>query len=65
MKSLRWLTEAQTVRRLEAETITAEEAEHLSLTLLRPWEAAVSVRNCLGVTPDTLNLDLGPFGRLL
>ncbi len=62
---LRRLMEAQALRRLEAETITPEEAERLGLTLLRSREAIVSLCTRLGVAPDTLNLDLGPLGRLL
>jgi hypothetical protein len=62
---LRRLMEAQAVRRLEAGTITAEEAECLGLTLLRAREAVLSLCTRLGVAPDTLNLDLGPLGRLL
>jgi hypothetical protein len=62
---LRRLMEAQAVRRLEAETITSEEAERLGLTLLRAKEAVLSLCKKLGIAPDSLNLDLGPLGRLL
>jgi hypothetical protein len=62
---LRRLMEAQAVRRMEAETITAEEAERLGLTLLRSREAVVSLCQRLGVAPESLNLDLGPLGRLM
>ena len=62
---LRRLMEAQAVRRLEAATITAEEAERLGLTLLRSRDAVLSLCARLGVAPDSLNLDLGPLGRLM
>lgn len=62
---LRRLMEAQAVRRMEAETITPEEAERLGLTLLRSRDAVVSLCEKLGVPPDSLNLDLGPLGRLM
>ena len=62
---LRRLMEAQAVRRLEANTITSDEAERLGLTLLRAKEAILSLCARLGVAPETLNLDLGPLGRLL
>jgi hypothetical protein len=62
---LRRLMETQALRRLEADTITPEEAERLGLTLLRSREAIVSLCTRLGVAPDSLNLDLGPLGRLL
>ncbi len=62
---LRRLMEAQAVRRMEAETITPEEAERLGLTLLRSRDAVVSLCEKLGVAPDSLNQDLGPLGRLM
>ncbi len=62
---LRRLMEAQAVRRLEANTITPDEAERLGLTLMRAREAVVSLCARLGVVPESLNLDLGPLGRLL
>ena len=62
---LRRLMEAQAVRRLEAETITADEAERLGLTLMQAQAAVLSLCERLGVAPSSLNLDLGPLGRLL
>ena len=62
---VRRLMEAQAVRRLEADTITAEEAERLGLTLMRSKQAVQSLCARLGVAPDSLNLDLGPLGRLM
>lgn len=62
---LRRLMEAQAVRRLEAETITPDEAERLGLTLMRSKEAVQSICTRLGVSPDSLNLNLGPLGQLL
>ena len=62
---LRRLMEAQAVRRLEAETITEDEAERLGLTLMRAREAVLSLCTKLDVAPESLNLDLGPLGRLM
>jgi hypothetical protein len=62
---IRRLMEAQAVRRLEAGTITDEQAEALGLTLLRAREAVLALCERLGVAPDSLNLDLGPLGRLM
>jgi hypothetical protein len=62
---LRRLMEAQAVRRLDAGTITAEEAERLGLTLKHASAAVHSLCTRLGVAPDSLNLDLGPLGKLL
>jgi hypothetical protein len=62
---LRRLMEAQAVRRLEAGTITAAEAERLGLTLLQARDAVLALCARLDVAPDSLNLDLGPLGRLM
>lgn len=62
---LRRLMEAQAVRRVEAGSLSDEEAERLGLGLLRARGAVESLCERLGVAPDSLNLDLGPLGRLL
>lgn len=62
---LRRLLEAQALRRLEAGTITDEEGERLGETLLQARGAVVSLCKRLGTSPDSLNIDLGPLGRLL
>jgi hypothetical protein len=62
---LRRLMEAQAVRRMEAGTITADQAEALGVTLLRAREAVVALCGQLRLDPASLNLDLGPLGRLL
>ena len=62
---LRRLMETQAIRRMEADTITADEAERVGLTLLRSKQAVLSLCGRLGVAPESLNLDLGPLGRLL
>ncbi len=62
---LRRLMEAQAVRRLAAQGVSEEEAERLGLTLMRAREAVLGLCARLGVAPDSLNLDLGPLGRLL
>jgi predicted RecB family endonuclease len=62
---LRRLMEAQALRRLEAGTVTADEAERLGLALLELRAAVEGICGRLGVAPDELNLDLGPLGKLL
>ncbi len=62
---LRRLLEMQAVRRVEAGTITDDQAEQLGSTLLRAQDAVLDMCARLGVEPDTLNLDLGPLGRLM
>jgi hypothetical protein len=62
---LRRLMEAQAARRMEAGSITDDEAERLGLTLMQARQSVVSLCNRLGCPPESLNLDLGPLGRLL
>jgi hypothetical protein len=57
--------ETQAVRRMEAGTITDSQAEAVGGTLLRAQDAVLDMCARLGVAPDSLNLDLGPLGRLM
>ena len=60
---VRRLMEGQALRRLEAGTVTAEEAERLGLGLMQLRGAVETL--WLEIRPEELNLDLGPLGRLL
>ncbi|WP_439551165.1 gas vesicle protein K [Falsiroseomonas sp.] len=62
---VRRLMEGQALRRLEAGTVTAEEAERLGLGLMQLRGAVETLCGRLGIRPQDLNLDLGPLGRLL
>ena len=62
---LRRLMEGQAVRRMEAGTITEAQAESLGATLMAARNAVLSLCSRLDVAPDSLNLDLGPLGRLM
>ena len=62
---LRKLMEKQAIRRMEAETLTAEEVENLGLALMRLEETLHDIAGRFGLAPDELNLDLGPLGRLI
>jgi hypothetical protein len=62
---LRRLMEAQALRRMEAGSVTAEEAERLGLALRDLADAVRGICGRLGLAPEELNLDLGPLGRLL
>jgi hypothetical protein len=62
---VRRLLEAQAIRRVEAGTLSADDAERLGLTLMQARAAVVSICERLDVPPSSLNLDLGPLGRLM
>lgn len=61
---LRRLLERQAIRRMEAETLSAEEIEQLGLALMRLEETVNDMASQFGLRPEDLNLDLGPLGRL-
>jgi hypothetical protein len=62
---LRRLMESQAVRRLEAGTIDAAQAEALGTTLLAARDAVLLLCARMEIAPESLNLDLGPLGRLM
>jgi len=62
---LRKVMERQAIRRLEQETLTAEEVEAVGLALMRLEETIRTMAGQFGLVPEDLNLDLGPLGRLI
>jgi hypothetical protein len=62
---LRQLMEKQAVRRVEAGGLSDEDVERLGTTLMLLEEKMEELRDHFGLTPEDLNLDLGPLGRLL
>jgi hypothetical protein len=62
---LRQLMERQAVRRIEQGDLSDEQIEKLGLTLLALEERMDELRDHFGLTPDDLNIDLGPLGPLL
>ena len=61
---LRQLFEKQTIRRMEQGTLTPEETEKLGVALMKLEETVRDLAARFGLTPEELNLDLGPLGRL-
>jgi hypothetical protein len=61
---LRQLFEKQAIRRMEQGTLTPAETEKLGVALMRLEETVRDLAHRFGLTPEELNLDLGPLGRL-
>jgi hypothetical protein len=61
---LRQLFEKQAIRRMEQGTLTPEETEKLGVALMKLEETVRDLADRFGLTPEELNLDLGPLGRL-
>jgi len=64
MEFLRKLFEKQAIRRMEAGSLTPDETEALGLALMRLEETITSLATQFELSPEDLNLDLGPLGRL-
>jgi hypothetical protein len=62
---LRKLMEKQAIRRMEAGTLTEEEIENVGVALMRLEETLHDIAARFGLSPDELNLDLGPLGKLI
>lgn len=62
---LRRLMEAQALRRFDRGVLSAAEAEALGAALAGSEEAVLAICRRMDIAPDSLNLDLGPLGRLI
>ena len=62
---LRKLMERQAIRRMEAGTLEPRQIEDMGLALMRLEETVVDLAARFGLTPEELNLDLGPLGKLM
>lgn len=62
---VRQLLERQAIRRMDAGTLTAEQTESIGLALMRLEETVRDLGAQFGLSPEDLNLDLGPVGKLL
>ena len=62
---LRQLMERQALRRVEDGTLTDEQVEKIGWTLMSLENRMDELREHFGLTPEDLNLDLGPLGPLL
>jgi gas vesicle protein GvpK len=62
---LRRLMERQAIRRMEQKTLTRKEVEAVGVALMRLEETVRDIGKRFGLTPEDLNLDLGPLGKLM
>jgi hypothetical protein len=61
---LRKLFERQTLRRMDAGTLSPAQIEALGLALMQLEGTIAELARRFGLDPGELNLDLGPLGRL-
>jgi len=62
---LRKLMERQAIRRMEQKTLTRKEVEAVGTALMLLEDTIRDIGAKFGLTPEDLNLDLGPLGRLM
>ena len=62
---IRQLLERQAIRRMERGTLTDEETEAVGMALMRLQETVHDLARQFDISPEELNLDLGPVGRLI
>jgi gas vesicle protein GvpK len=62
---LRRLMERQAIRRMEQKTLTRTEVEAVGKALMTLEQTIREIGERFGLTPEDLNLDLGPIGKLM
>jgi hypothetical protein len=62
---LRQLMERQAIRRMEQKTLTRKEVEAVGTALMQLEDTIREIGARFGLTPEDLNLDLGPVGKLM
>lgn len=62
---VRQLMERQAIRRVDEGDLSDDQVEELGVGLMRLEEAMLQLREQFDLTPEDLNLDLGPLGTLL
>jgi hypothetical protein len=62
---IRQLMEAQAIRRVDEGDLSPDQIESLGLALMRLEKAMADLRHQFDLTPEDLNLDLGPLGTLV
>ncbi|MDC3724551.1 gas vesicle protein K [Rhodococcus sp. Rp3] len=62
---LRQLMERQALHRMDAGDLSDEQIERLGTTLMLLEQRMAELRDHFGLTPEDLNIGLGPLGTLL
>lgn len=62
---LRKLMERQAIRRMQQKTLTRKEVDAVGRALMQLEETIRDIGARFGLTPEDLNLDLGPLGKLM
>ncbi|CAN5416142.1 gas vesicle protein K [soil metagenome] len=62
---LRRVVEHQAIQRMEDPDLSEEQVERMGTALCRLEEKMEEIREVFGLAAEELNIDLGPFGRLL
>jgi hypothetical protein len=62
---VRQLLERQSIRRMEAGTLTERQVEDVGRALMQLEETVRDIAAKFGIPPEDLNLELGPFGKLI
>ncbi|WP_433526891.1 gas vesicle protein K [Nocardia pseudovaccinii] len=62
---LRQLMERQALRRVDDGELTETQIERIGTTLMLLEQRMEELRDHFGLTPEDLNIDLGPLGKLL
>ena len=65
VEMIRQLLERQAIRRMEAGTLNDDETESVGLALMRLQETIQDLAKQFDISPEELNLDLGPVGKLM
>ena len=62
---VRQLLERQSIRRMEAGTLTDRQVEDVGRALMQLEETVRDIAAKFGIPPEELNLELGPLGKLM
>ena len=62
---IRKLLERQAIRRMDAGTLTDHQTEEVGRALMKLEETVRDIAAKFSISPDELNLDLGPIGKLM